>query len=273
MVKIRIKSFPMLTTLVPVVGLAYFAIFFLTEDVQSIASGSDLEFFQWLFLPLVIASLLTILAILFRPRLGFVFASVVSAILIVMYSAAPKPNGMIDVLSNPLNTTEFVFHWTNYPTLIGVLVYSVIAFRGPNKADPCLNPNSPKSTIARSTLIAVLILGVIVGGLVVGGLAGATQASLLASTGTTADIAIVQGAGSPQNGQFYSPVNFTTRVGSTVMWINRDSTAHTVTSTSGVFDSGNMDSGATFRFTFMQIGTYKYYCKYHQWMKGTVVVT
>jgi len=37
------------------------------------------------------------------------------------------------------------------------------------------------------------------------------------------------------------------------------------------FDSGNMDSGATYQFTFKTPGSYDY-CTYHPFMKGTVVV-
>ena len=61
-------------------------------------------------------------------------------------------------------------------------------------------------------------------------------------------------------------------VNNTVVWTNKDSTPHTVTSTTKLFDSGNMNAGDTFTFTFTTPGTYSYVCSYHPWMKGTVIV-
>jgi plastocyanin len=96
---------------------------------------------------------------------------------------------------------------------------------------------------------------------------------LLAASGTTGDITIAAGSGAPSNGQFCVPASFTVKAGTTVTWVNRDTTPHTVTSTSGVYDSGNMDGGAVYKFTFTKPGTYEYVCTYHTWMKGAITVT
>jgi len=61
------------------------------------------------------------------------------------------------------------------------------------------------------------------------------------------------------------------------MWTNNDSAPHTVTATSvpngeTKFNSGNLNSGATFTYTFKVPGTYRYQCTYHYWMQGTIVV-
>ncbi len=64
----------------------------------------------------------------------------------------------------------------------------------------------------------------------------------------------------------------TVQVGDTVTWTNVDDSPHTVTSDDGSFDSGNMDEGATFTFTFTQPGTYTYVCAYHDEMRATIVV-
>ncbi|MBW3591173.1 MAG: cupredoxin domain-containing protein [Actinobacteria bacterium] len=68
--------------------------------------------------------------------------------------------------------------------------------------------------------------------------------------------------------------------GDTVIWVNEEeSTPHTVTAgseddPSGKFDSGNLDSGDTFEFTFEEPGTYEYYCDIHPGsMSGTVTVS
>jgi plastocyanin len=72
----------------------------------------------------------------------------------------------------------------------------------------------------------------------------------------------------------YSPGSKTIPVGSTVIWTNDGGIAHTVTATSGpvMFDSGNMDPGATFQYTFTKPGTYEYDCQYHPYMTGTIIV-
>jgi len=62
-------------------------------------------------------------------------------------------------------------------------------------------------------------------------------------------------------------------VNNTVMWTNNDGTVHTVTSTTGVFDSGYLNPGQSWTYTFTKDGTYQYHCTLHNWMTGTVIVT
>jgi plastocyanin len=61
--------------------------------------------------------------------------------------------------------------------------------------------------------------------------------------------------------------------GTTVTWTNNDTAPHTVTSVDNTFDSGRLDRGATFSFTFDTPGEYAYACDFHPGMQGTVVVT
>jgi len=70
----------------------------------------------------------------------------------------------------------------------------------------------------------------------------------------------------------FSPATLTIAVGSTVIWKNRGSVAHTVTSDDGTFDSGDLPAGGTFRFTFTKYGTFPYICNYHPYMKGIIIV-
>jgi plastocyanin len=70
----------------------------------------------------------------------------------------------------------------------------------------------------------------------------------------------------------FSPSALTVPVGTTVTWTNNDSTAHTVTSKTGLFDSGIMNQGATFSFTFNNKGVFEYHCTIHTTMNGTVTV-
>jgi plastocyanin len=70
----------------------------------------------------------------------------------------------------------------------------------------------------------------------------------------------------------FSPATLNIQVGTTVSWTNNDSTTHTVTSDSGIFDSGNLAPNATFSYTFNTAGTFAYHCAIHTSMTGKVVV-
>jgi plastocyanin len=70
----------------------------------------------------------------------------------------------------------------------------------------------------------------------------------------------------------YDPPTIEVAAGTTVTWTNSDSVPHTVTQNGGGFQSGKMDPGASFSFTFDTPGTYEYHCEYHPNMHGTVVV-
>ena len=71
----------------------------------------------------------------------------------------------------------------------------------------------------------------------------------------------------------FEPETIAVPVGGTVTWTNRDIAAHTTTEQDrAVFDSGGLGKGKSYSQTFDQPGTYEYFCKYHPYMKGTVVV-
>ena len=70
----------------------------------------------------------------------------------------------------------------------------------------------------------------------------------------------------------FSPTSITIKVGATITWTNNDSVAHTVTSDSGVFDSGNLAAGKSYTYTFSKAGTFPYHCAVHPSMKASVIV-
>jgi uncharacterized repeat protein (TIGR01451 family) len=70
----------------------------------------------------------------------------------------------------------------------------------------------------------------------------------------------------------FQPSSITIGAGTTVVWTNTGSATHTVTSDSGIFDSGDISPGGTFQFTFENAGTYSYHCSIHTFMTGTVTV-
>jgi plastocyanin len=90
-----------------------------------------------------------------------------------------------------------------------------------------------------------------------------------AASGST--VSIPQGA-QTMGAAGFNPNPITVAVGTTVTWNNNDTTAHTVTSNTGAFDSGPLGGGRTFSFTFQTAGTYQYHCTFHAGMVGSVVV-
>ena len=70
----------------------------------------------------------------------------------------------------------------------------------------------------------------------------------------------------------FSPNVVSIPVGGSVTFKNLDQAAHTATDSNKAFDSGNLDTGKSFTYTFTKAGTYKYVCTYHPSMKATIVV-
>jgi plastocyanin len=73
------------------------------------------------------------------------------------------------------------------------------------------------------------------------------------------------------------PKVLTVKVGTTVKFSNKDEAGHTVTSDTGVFDSGMLAKGEEFFFTFTEVGEYPYYCAPHGGpggvgMSGVIIV-
>lgn len=70
----------------------------------------------------------------------------------------------------------------------------------------------------------------------------------------------------------FSKPNLIIVAGETVTWVNNDNISHTVTSDDNKFNSGIMQPGAVFRYTFIEIGDYFYRCIDHPAMTGIVEV-
>lgn len=65
----------------------------------------------------------------------------------------------------------------------------------------------------------------------------------------------------------------TIKVGTTVTWTNKDAARHTVSSDTGIFESGLFGKGESFSYTFTEVGVFPYHCAPHPYMKGTITVT
>lgn len=75
-----------------------------------------------------------------------------------------------------------------------------------------------------------------------------------------------------QNYKYMAP-SLTVSPGAKVTFTNHDSTAHTASSDkSGVFDTGTLQQGKSKTVTLQKPGTYTYYCRFHAFMHGKIVV-
>ncbi|HWC36486.1 MAG TPA: cupredoxin domain-containing protein [Mycobacteriales bacterium] len=74
------------------------------------------------------------------------------------------------------------------------------------------------------------------------------------------------------SGFAFHPSTLTVPVGTTVTFVNQDSTVHTATD-AGDFDSGDLSRGQQYTHTFTKAGTYNYICSIHQYMHATITVT
>lgn len=88
--------------------------------------------------------------------------------------------------------------------------------------------------------------------------------------------------------EWYSPTKLLVKYGDTVTWNNNDREGHTITSgkgsgrfgwmsddygtPDGYFDSGRVQPGESWSYTFQKVGTIPYFCTIHPWMEGIVVV-
>jgi plastocyanin len=249
--------------LVTFIGLVYSGLYLLYVTLSNISAS-----FTLMLIPFMILFLGLAYGVWRTKRFAFIGSAVLSGFFLLFFGSVA-----LEPLGNPSDFLLFFGVSTVFFSLITTVVYSVLGAKTFWKRS--VDASLPRRTIPRSSFFALIMVGFIAGGLVVGAFAGQTQARLLGNLGKSADITILQGAGTQGNpAGYFSPANFTVKVGKSVTWSNGDGSTHTVTSTtSGLFDSGSIPSGGTYSHTFSQPGTYQYYCTIHPWMKGTIVVT
>ena len=97
-----------------------------------------------------------------------------------------------------------------------------------------------------------------------GGCGGSKTSAAAASTGPAVAISIEASA--------YSPADVTIKPGTTVTWTNTDTTMHTVSSDNGDFDSGQLQPGGKYSYTFPDRGTFQYRDNVHPTMYAKVSV-
>ena len=97
-------------------------------------------------------------------------------------------------------------------------------------------------------------------------------AAALATASLCPDAACAQDARVKIANFTFAPKRLTVKVGTTVTWSNDDDIPHTIASAVGQFKSRALDTDDSFSFTFMQPGSYEYFCSLHPHMTGTIVV-
>ena len=71
----------------------------------------------------------------------------------------------------------------------------------------------------------------------------------------------------------FTPASVTIAAGCSVRWTQTSTTKHTTTSTTGVWDSGQLSKDQTFTRQFPSAGTFPYICTIHPGpMQGTITV-
>jgi len=73
-------------------------------------------------------------------------------------------------------------------------------------------------------------------------------------------------------GSVFSTSSLTIMPGTKITWVNDDNITHTVTADDGSFNSGDMNPGSSFSYTFNMLGIYNYHCVFHAGMTGSVMV-
>jgi len=138
-----------------------------------------------------------------------------------------------------------------------------------------MNSGSGSGRVRRSVAVrSVAVRSVVVlGALVVLTTAGCSSGA--ASTPTTpAARAHAAATGTIAISNFmFIPAHLTVAPGASVTVVNRDDVTHTLTSTSGRFDTKGVAPGASVTITAPSTpGTYPYICSIHQYMSGTLTV-
>jgi plastocyanin len=70
----------------------------------------------------------------------------------------------------------------------------------------------------------------------------------------------------------FKPAQLTVPAGTKVTWVNKGKKAHTVVSSDKLFDSGLVQVGGQFSYSFDTPGTYSIRCSPHPKMLGQIVV-
>ncbi len=106
--------------------------------------------------------------------------------------------------------------------------------------------------------------------------ANATATTTAATIGAAAGAGAIGGPGQEVkidiSGFKFSKNPLTIKVGTKVTWTNQDSAPHTATADNSSWDSGTLQKGQSFSFTFNKAGLVSYHCEIHPNMTSIITV-
>jgi plastocyanin len=176
------------------------------------------------------------------------------------------------VFPKPMQFGTFAIASSSVPLLILVAIFSFLSLINLKKG---LNQKKYLSSpLSSGGLLVLAVLALIVGTIFFGAFVGEKS---LSDSNSAVTILIVPGANKPSNpAGHFDPETITVVIGinNTVTWVNQDYSIHTVTSRSaGIFDSGLLNYGDKWSYTFLAPGNFSYFCLIHPYMIGNVIVT
>lgn len=156
-----------------------------------------------------------------------------------------------------MSGSRFNFYSLKQAVRLGLIAFSLLALLA-----ACGNGNGTTPPVAGATATATSS----------GNIGGGPSTPVPTPTGPTAAVSMITPGGYSFS---FNPPTLTISVGTTVIWTNRTTTPHTITSDTGTFNSGLNDpieAGFTFIYKFTKPGTYKYHCALHPTMTATIIV-
>ncbi len=225
--------------------------------------------FDIFFVPLVgifcVLCYLSAISTLSRRRVAFVLSLIVSLIFII-----PSLAVIVPTASNPSDFVTFVIGVSSVSILTLVAIFSALCLKNARRG--LYSKRYLSTPISYGGLLALAVVALLIGAVTFGALQGGVAYS---QVGKTSSVTIVLGASNPSNEQgHFTPSIITVVIGvnNTVTWINQDYSVHTITSDQGNFNSGLLNSGDHWSYTFTTPGIYGYHCLIHPYMTGTVRV-
>jgi plastocyanin len=247
---------------ISIVGCVYLAVVLTYQTLRFYGAPGGLPPTLLFVIPFVLVFLLAALGVWRKPKAGFITEVAICAVSLLLVG----PN--LSLAQSPSVESVLVGGAAFDGALFLTLFFSLFGARAAwSKGAPA---KAQSFRLGRKAGIGALVLLLLF--ISLGAAYGSTQTAEPTNTGQ-AGVIIAMGSGYLTSSQFYVPQSFQAHVGQTVTWKNLDNIPHTVTSSTGLFMSGNMNPGASYSYTFNHPGTYYYSCDYHSWMAGSIVVS
>lgn len=143
-------------TVVPIVGLSYFAVFAVALILRSLISSGSLASYQFFFVPLAAIAILCAVTVWWKPQAGFITAAAFSIVLMAIFFLTKDGNDVITVLSNSArNYLQFAFYLTAVPQFFSTLAFSLVGLwrtRTPNEERQTFPTPDKSRTLAKRSM-------------------------------------------------------------------------------------------------------------------------